>query len=318
MLGGGRALIRLKMATTYVLRHEGENGHPEVCESQITYLNSVGRNYEVLNWGNTLPNFGDNIKKTRKRLSKLPIRHPAIFLNGNGYLHGRTFFLVDMLNQDLDYFQVDAHADISFETEDVAKFDTHAFKTHELAHVKKMFMLGLNPLNLLDTLGYEEYLDDEFFGDFKYSPSPALYNPKVELFIAMPWGEFQRQLGAKARNLDSCKREIQLARIFGRKFLRYKEFSPQSSETPNAYISIDLDAVRDFPTKWPKAGLWTIEQVIETVNQIGSCKRIIGADICGFDLCPNHNPIDEERKTKALEGIVRIHDCLIEAMDLVA
>lgn len=285
---------------------------PEVCEEQIGYLERIGRTFEIVDWPRREGRGEYNIPRTRESLNFSKLKFPAIFLNGQGTLHGRTFFLVDAIKKDLHYFHIDQHGDLRFENEQKVDCASHAFKISELDHVKKMTVLGLNPFCLTDELGFFD--GDESSGQFNFCPSPALANPKVELYIAEPWSESR----SKFREIKSpyIDKEGEIARIekYAEKYLDYQEFNPNSSQTQNAYVSVDLDVVGDFPSGW-RGGLWSIEKVINSVKKIGRAKKIIGADICGLDLSNYLERIlSKKRKQKALEDVLRVHDTFLEVM----
>lgn len=300
------------MVTTYAFRHEGPNGMPEVCEEQIKYLEKIGRNFEVIDWPRREGMGEYSIPRTKESLNFSELKFPAIFLNGQGVLHGRTFFLVDAIKKDLHYFHIDQHGDLRFENEKKVDCASHAFKISELDHVRKMTVLGLNPFCLTDELGFFD--GDEDSGQFNFCPSPALNNPKIEFHIAEPWRESRAKfMKIKSTYID---KEGEIARIekYAGKYLDYREFNPNSSQIPHAYVSIDLDVVGDFPSGW-RGGLWPIEKVIESIKKIGESKQIIGADICGLDLSNYlERVLSKKRKQKALEDVLRVHDTFLEVM----
>ncbi len=300
--------------TTYVITtRDDPNGCKKVDEAQIKKLNALGRSYKVLEWPTWVTD--NNIARTKDKFDFSSLDSPAIYLNGHGRFHNRTHFFVDGIKEDVDYFQLDQHGDLSFPNDrDDAEYQSHAFKTHELEHVKHMFMLGLNPFGLMDELGrFAESEDSEFF---EFDPSPALFNPKVDLYIGQPWEELRMQhLEADSVFSDPVE-AIERLEKYGHKYLHYMEFDPASSPTPNAYVSVDLDVIKDFPTGWPMGGLWTTNRVIDSIRQIGKVKRIVGADICGLKIAgASATDRQEEIERSALVDIIRIHDALAAQME---
>ena len=306
------------MATTYILNHHGPNGHVEACKEQQELFSSRGIPFETLEWptgsGSGLSSGSERIDAVKDRYNFSELDDPFIALNGHGILHGRTFFFVDGLNKDLSYYQIDAHVDASFARDGELDCGTHVHRTMELDHVKKLNLLGINPFHLIDYVGHFPMSEDD--GYFPFDPAPAFGNPLVELFIGELWEDAKE----KAIDADSfcfdAEEEASRLEKYAKKYLTPNTFDPSLDPAPNAYVSIDLDAIKGFPTGWPNAGVWDTERVIETVNQIGSAKKIIGADICGLCL---HNlrerPMTSEIKAQALEDIVKIHNTLRANMD---
>jgi hypothetical protein len=175
-------------------------------------------------------------------------------------------------------------------------------------------MLGLNPFNLTDELGYFD--GDECSGLFNFSPSPALYDPKIKLFIGEQWEKSCERMKQIRRPYlgEDPKNAIKRIETYGKRYLSKLKFNPHSNSTKDAYISVDLDVVEKFPSGW-KGGVWSMRDVIKTIKKIGKSKRIVGADICGLDLSsPPERPLSMGRKQKALEEIVKVHDTFFEIM----
>lgn len=303
------------MAITYILEHQGNNGHPKVCKEQRKFFQSEKIPFQSLDWptgsGSGFSAGENQIESVKSKFDFSTLKKPFIALNGRGELHGRTFFFVDALEKDIIYYQIDAHMDTGFADEGEVGCENHVHQTMQLAHVKKINLLRINPFNLTDGLGY--FMGDEDSGYFQFAPSPAMHDPKVELYLGECWGH------SKARAIKtshySAEHDIELLERYGRKYLIDKQFNPANDPVANAYISIDLDAIRGFPTGWPKAGVWTTEKVIETIEQIGQCKQVVGADICGLCLSsPPERFLTLSRKQQALEDIVKIHKTLQENM----
>lgn len=70
-------------------------------------------------------------------------------------------------------------------------------------------------------------------------------------------------------------------------------FSTDYVPLDNVYVSVDLDVIEGFNSPWP-GGEMKIERLLEILDDIGSNKNIIGADIVGYS--KDHARWSDKRK----------------------
>ncbi|MBR9690883.1 hypothetical protein GOV08_04335 [Candidatus Woesearchaeota archaeon] len=226
-----------------------------------------------------------------------------VVLNSSGKDHARTYFLVNhFLNEKITYVHIDAHTDFSMPKKGIVNSASFVGPLSNLENVEKIMFLGVNPENL--QYGFTEFLNEQPF----LPDMPAILGDKFNIFLASDPNEVQEP--GYAINVSESILKKKGHEIFLR-YIQYYEhvddFNPDRISTNVVYISVDMDVVEGFPSRWRKEGKLNLERIVELIDSITSSKTIIGSDICGFDLS-QINKQDSERKT--LDDIFTIYNAL--------
>ncbi|MBD3253338.1 hypothetical protein GF386_06400 [Candidatus Pacearchaeota archaeon] len=193
-----------------------------------------------------------------------------IVLNSSGFFHHRTFYFVEALEEDVCYVQLDSHPDF-WNIRKRLNGSGFVSEISRLRNVKSTHLVGVTPNEALVPEDKTEEEIRENIRDINIISSEPL---EALLF---PCDESEKE-----RYEEVYRRAI---KIYPQ--LTYKrnptEFDPDSIPDLPVYLSVDLDVIRYFPTLWYGHGRWNSEKLCRTIWDIGTKRRIIGADICGLD-----------------------------------
>jgi hypothetical protein len=262
-------------------------------------------------WPSDLMNGEDhghyNINSPIPETLKAKIKKPFIALNGHGYFHGRTYFLVKQFRGDLAYVHIDAHPDGCFGDPDKIRGASFVNNILRLPNIKEVCLVGSTYETIRGCLGW--YDGDEYTGSFNEFPTAVLTDERTRFFF----GRGGRKKIRKDLYDDSGHVEdlMHIIKRFRNKYFDLQDFDPKTIATEEVYFSVDMDAIKGFPSEWQKSGVLSLEQVLQTISKAGKKKRIVGADICGLALAPHIGKDFSEKEIEAgLEAMFQVYSVL--------
>jgi len=310
------------MVNVYLLEHNDQNGNDyrNVSDVLKEFFQEKKIEPTVIDWPCEKWHFGYGdyvINEVTQRLDFSKLEKPFVVLNSHGTFHGRTFFFVNGLQEDVAYMHIDAHPDGCYVNEGKVNCQGFVNRVLKLDRVQEVYLLGIDPGAIHDCLG--EYMGDEDSGCFMESYTRVMWDDKVRFFL----GESILQFEKRVKEFDhefiermyDWEERIRRIKKFSSKYSLLKDFNPRNVSPEKVYVSIDLDVLAGFPSGWSRSGRISLDELVNLISLIGQEKQIVGADICGLEVKDEFGKeISQEEKIRALESIFRIYSKLCEVM----
>ena len=245
---------------------------------------------------------GDDVHELPFSFKPKRVRTPAITLNSLGDFHHRTYFLLNGLRRPVAYVHIDAHPDSNDWQENMVRYNNFVHHLQQNTHITEMHFFGLTPSHILTWFSW--LTGDEW--PVPYMPQEQ--SPKFRVHLAQRIADWQKEY---RKRKDSMFKDDNIKFILDHEsmFLHEEAFTGGDVENPDVYISIDLDAIPDFPTAYMHEGVMTLERIMAVIEKIGREHHIIGADIVGLDASRANGNL-----TTALDQIHLLYTVLHEHM----
>ena len=215
---------------------------------------------------------------TTLSVSESGIQSPFIMINSGGEFHHRTYFLVKSLETPLSYVHIDAHGDTLIKPPEIITYSGFVHSLAQLAMVSEIHFFGLTPRKVYNWFAHEPFDD----ADRHIPRKTPLECPKYQCHLAQSVENWMLH-----GRMDKSQKAFDHQRKFIQRYLPDLSleglFTPDMISTPQVYISIDLDAIGDFPTNYMREGVMIMERIKQIVEMIGTGHEIIGADIVGLN-----------------------------------
>lgn len=258
-----------------------------------------------------------------------------VVVNGSGHYHHETYAILEALGRRTRcaYLHLDAHPDK--DTVFRWRLDCASFvgAIAEIPSVAEVVLLGLHL-----TPDLEDLPGIVLGNDLRYYR--CAYFEKLRQYGARPSATAEAHfrhtrgdgiaarrnpsvLDAHAGSLPRNKRKYRRGLL-----VRWRDltaFDPQSIASDQVYLSVDLDVLRrgivtdwrrkrsvDAPPDAERAnqGDLSLAELLDLIAAIGSCRRVIGADLCG--LTRTFEALDAAQQQASLTTCVEVYRALAE------